>query len=80
MKKLSAKQQLASGQITVITCKKSPPSSKTVQVPDWLFDLATHTDKWIFSNFVTLRGTYRLNTLSNALFTGLLVDLRAKHR
>ena len=79
MKKLSAKQQLASGQIIVLSCKKSPPSSKTVQVPDWLFDLATHTDEWIFSNFVTLHGTGRLDTLSNGLFTWLLVDLRAKH-
>ncbi len=78
--KLSAKEQLACGEITVVTTKKGHLTEKPIVVPHWLFDLATHTDEFIFENIQELHGSRHLKQMSTSLFNGLLIELRAKHR
>ena len=81
IKKLSAKEQLACGEITVICGHKGAFHEKQVIVPEWLFDLATHTDEHIFENTLAQGWDSRhIKKMSNAMFTGLLLDLRAKNR
>ena len=76
----SAKDQLACGEVTVARMSKGVTRTKQITVPEWLFDLATHKDSWIFPNVLELHGVKHLQAMSNAMFTGLLIALRAKHR
>ena len=76
----SAKDQLASGKITVARMSKGVTRTKQVTVPEWLFDLASLKDSWIFPNVIELHGAKHLQAISNAMFTGLLIAFRAKHR
>ena len=80
IQKLSAKEQLACGEITVISTKKGHHSSKQIIVPEWLFDLATYTDEFIFENFQKVNGKRHIKDMSEALFTSLLLSLKANCR
>jgi len=78
---LTPKQQLASGTITVSWHHKGAYKEKQVQVPERIFDLATHKDEWIFENHITLwETTADLQLLSDCLFESLITKLRAKNR
>jgi len=78
--KRTAKEQLAGESVMVTSMVKNKLTTKHIQIPEWLFDLATHTDEWIFENWKALDGEKHMEDLSRALFTGLLIDLRAKNR
>ncbi len=80
MAKSSAKEQLASGEVRVCTTVKGKTITKRVVVPHWLFDLATHTDEFIFENFQNLDGRQNIPEMSQALFNGLIINLRAENR
>ena len=76
----SSKEQLASGQVIVSRIRQNKQTTKQIDVPQWLFDLATHKDEWIFSNVLELQGSKHLKDMSRALFTCLLINLRSKNR
>jgi hypothetical protein len=77
----TAKEQLASGEVIVTWTHKGKTCQKTIQVPERIFDLATHRDDWIFENHLALWQTSAdLQDLSDSLFEGLLVRLRARHQ
>lgn len=71
--KLPAKQQLACGEITV--------EGKQVPVPEWLFDLATRKDSYIFNTQICLEESKtQVEKMSKAMFTNLLIKLHAKNK
>ena len=73
----SAKEQLATGEIVACNTIKGHTKTRQITVPHWLFDLATHTDEFIFENFQALDGKKHIEKMSTALFTGLIISLRS---